>query len=198
VWSRRIALLFLIPLAGCASQVQLLSGETSAVAAPAAPLPMTVAIGVRAFEATGIKERGLSDRFASALRDAKLFQAVMYPIPAGANPRWELQLLVRDSATEPNSNFWKSAVASAFLPAAFVIWLESEYMLSMEVLFLQRSEILASYTAESQVRYRWQLNANKLELAAEGAESVIQHTVRQILAQLVASAPQLTRSSRAR
>jgi len=176
---------------GCAHEVQWLGEEPTELQSPAVPFPMTVAVGVRSFESERLKENGVVEHFARTIREAKLFQAVMYPLPPGVQPRWEIQLLARDSASEPDSNFWKAAIASALLPVSFFIWMESDYTLELEALMVHRSEIVGSYQTLGSIRFRYQINTNTGRAEAEGVDRLLRATAQTVLAALAEDLPRI-------
>ena len=104
--------------AGCGHEAIWLGPEPAAVPASEQPAPLTLALRAGGFESSRLEAAGVLERFERALRGSGLFQAIMYPIPAGADPTWEIELSASDSAAEPDSNFWKSALASALPPLA--------------------------------------------------------------------------------
>lgn len=65
-----------------------------------------------------------------------------FPVPDGARPLWELQLLARDSGSEPDANRWKAFAASFFPPAGPFLWLEDEYTLELDVWLVRDREIV--------------------------------------------------------
>lgn len=173
-----------LPLAlgvGCAHEVIWIGDEPAAVAARDAPLPMTVAVGVRSFEAERLAQRGVVERFARELRETGLFQGVMYPVPSDARPMWEIELLARDAGAEPDSNFWKAGLAAFLFPLAFAIYLEDEYTLDVEALLVRNREIVRTYAVEGRIRNRYQPYANKGELRIEGAETILRNTIRALI-----------------
>ncbi len=52
------------------------------------PIGLTVAIVAGSFDRSRVKPAGIVDRFARKLREERVFQGVIYPIPTGANPTW--------------------------------------------------------------------------------------------------------------
>ncbi len=142
---------------------------------------MTVAVSVRSFEARGLSERGLSDRFAGELRAGRFFQGVMHPVPIGADPVWEIQLLVQDSLSGSDENFWKEFWANLFPPAAFFIWMETEYTLELEALLVKNREVVRSYASEGRIRNRYQARVDERALMRDGLELVVRNTVRSTL-----------------
>lgn len=177
---------------GCAHEVVWIGDQPAPTEPPAEPLPVTVAVGVRSFEAKGLAEGGVVQRFARGLRAARLFQGVMYPVPAGAQPQWDLQLLASDTASEPDSNRWKAALASALPPLAFVVWLESEYQLELEVLLLRDREIIRSYSVVAHIRHRYQTYADKRQMDLDGKEVVVGGATRDLLVAIARDLPSLS------
>ena len=121
----RVGLVALLVLAGCAHEVIEVDAEAPPIATPSVPLPLTVAVREGSFERSHLNPGGVMTHFADELRASRVFQGVMYPVPRGAEPRWEIQLAAVDGGSEPDSNFYKSAVASALFPLACFIWLEN-------------------------------------------------------------------------
>jgi len=204
--SRTLRLAFLVsvlallgPLAGCAGQVVWLGDpEPPLNPPPAEPLGFTVAVATRSYEATRLDEKGVLDRFAASVRASNLFLSVMYPIPAGVEPEWELQLIARDSASEPNSNIWRSALVSFFFPAAWFIDLESEYTFDVEALLVRRREVIGTYTTKGHIKYVYQAYANKPQLEQTGVETIVRRTTDSLLAALAADAGRIAAEDRKR
>lgn len=199
--SRRLAslavLALLAVLPGCAGQVVWLGDPTPPLgAAPAEPLGFTVAVGVRSFEATRIAEQGVLDRFAASVKASDLFLSVMYPIPEGVDPEWELQLIVRDGATEPDSNLWRSALVSFFFPSAWFIDLSSEYTLDMQALLVRNQVVVGTYTTKGHIRYVYQAYANKPQLEQTGVETIVSRNTENLLAALTADASRIAAEDR--
>ena len=99
---------------------------------------------------------------------------------------WELQLGAVDGGSEPDSNFYKAALAAALLPAAFFIWLENDYTLELEALLLHERELVATYRAQTTIRHRYQLNANRRAMQAEGLEQLARSATLGLLAEIAA------------
>jgi len=199
--SARLALLAVACIAlltsGCTGQVLWLGDPAPPLSAPPLePLGITVAVGVRSFEATRIAEQGVIDRFAAGVRAADLFVGVMYPIPPGADPAWELQLIARDSASEPNSNLWRSALVSFFFPAAWFVSLESEYVLDLEVLLVRRKQVIGTYTTRGHIKYVYQAYANRPQLEQTGVETIVSRATENLLAALTADASRIAAEDR--
>ena len=206
--SRSLRLAFLVvvsvlallgPLTGCAGQVVWLGDpEPPLNPPPAEPLGFTVAVGVRSYEATRLEEKGVLDRFAASVRASNLFLSVMYPIPEGFDPEWELQLIARDAASEPNSNIWRSALVSFFFPAAFVVDLESEYTFDVQALLVRRHEVIGTYTSKGHIKYVYQAYANRPQLEQTGVETIVRRTTDSLLAALAADAGRIAAEDRKR
>jgi hypothetical protein len=158
-------------------------------------VPLTIAVVLGSFDASRLQGPGVVERFARALREADIFEGVMFPVPADAAPTWELQLAASDAALEPDSNFWKGALASALFPFAFALHLENDYTLELEALLLRRREVLASYTGTAHIRHRYQLYANRLDMTAEGFELAVAGASREILAALARDAGRMRREA---
>jgi hypothetical protein len=182
---------------GCAGRVDWLGAPPPPLAVPPAqPLSFTVAVVSRAYEATRIDEKGVLDRFAAALRGSDLFLNVMYPIPPGVDPEWELQLITRDSASEPNSNIWRSALVSFFFPTAWLIDLESEYTLDFEVLLVRNQTVVGTYRSKGHIKYVYQAYANKPQLEKTGVETIVARTTGDVIAALTADASRIEAEDR--
>jgi hypothetical protein len=167
-------------------------GESPAeVAAVQPPLPITVAVVLGPFDETRVRGDAVVQRFAKSLREHDLFQGVMFPVPPGASPSFELQLAATDSAVEPDSNFWKSFFASVLFPFAWAFWLENDYTLELEALLLRRREVIGTYPATAPIRLRYQPYANKLLMDADGVEAAVGGASQSILAALARDAKRL-------
>ena len=173
----------------------LLSNDLPEPASPEVPISLTVAVQEGPFESPGLNPRGVMERFASELRAARLFQGVMFPVPPGADPTWEFELVGKSSGEEPNSNFWKAAVAAAIFPLAFFISLQSDYALELEALFLHDRELLRSYSAQARIQHRYQINADRSAMNVEGFEVLVRAATRELLAQVARDAPFFERAS---
>ncbi len=187
----RVGLIALLVLAGCAHEVIEVDAEAPPIATPSVPLPLTVAVREGSFERSHLNPGGIMTHFADELRASRVFQGVMYPVPRGAEPRWEIQLAAVDGGSEPDSNFYKSAVATALFPLAFFIWLENDYTLELEALLLRDRELVASYSAAATIRHRYQLQANRAEMQAEGLETLARGVTREILAAIAADSARI-------
>jgi hypothetical protein len=184
-------------LAACSHEAVWLGDTQPAWAPPeAAPAGLTMAVVPGSFERSRADAGGIIDRFAGALRDARLFQGVMYPVPAGVEPTWKLRLSGSDSAFEPNSNFWKSALAHALLPLAFFVTLENDYTLELEALVIKDGALFRSYTGQAVIRNRYQIQAPRQNVDAEGMELAVGGATRAILAQIAGDLPELLASDR--
>jgi len=159
--------------------------------APITPIPLTVAVAVGSFERSRVNADGVTALFAKELREAGLFQGVMYPVPAGARPRWEIELAGSDSAIEPNSNRWKSMLTTVLPPLGFFLTFENDYSLQLEALLLDEREIVESYVGEATIRHRYQDRANRVEMDLEGVEVAVHAATRGILASLADDATRL-------
>lgn len=184
-------LVLLAPLLGCAHEVIEISAPEPLVSAAAVPLALTVAVREGSFERSRLNPEGVMRYFADELREAHVFQGVIHPVPAGISPAWELELAAVDGGSEPDSNFYKAALASALLPLAFFIWLENDYTLELEVLLLRERELVATYRAETTIRHRYQLNANRRAMRAEGLEQLARSATLGLLAEIAADAERI-------
>lgn len=188
---RLLALLVAAPLAACSHDVLWVGESPPVLPKSESRVPLTVGVAFGSFEDTRVQGDAVVERFAAALREAELFQAVMFPIPPGVYPGWELRLAGSDGAFEPNSNFWKAAVAAALIPLASVIYLENDYTLELEALLVHGREVVATYPASAHVRLRYQLWANKLEVDRDALELAVSGATRQILSELSRDAERL-------
>lgn len=171
---------------GCSHEILWVGDEPSAVHGPDTPVGMTVAVGARAFDNTRLRGSAVVERFARTLRDAALFQGVMYPIPAGVSPTWEIELIGEDATEEPDSNFWKAALATAIPLAAPFVTLEEDYVLRLEALVLRDRHVIATYAGEAHVQKRYGIYADKRALDADGLERAVGGASRALLSALAA------------
>lgn len=185
------ALVLLLALTGCSHEVVWLGEASPEVSSVKPKVPLTVAVVLGAFDETRLQGPGVLERFARALRETEIFEGVMFPVPDGAEPSWELQLAGSDSAFEPDSNFWKSAVASALFPLAFAVRLENDYTLELEALLVHRREVRATYTGSARIRHRYQPYADRVAMNAEGFELAVEGATRAILAAFARDAERL-------
>jgi hypothetical protein len=189
----RMILVAALLASACAHEVVWLGDEPPAQPGLKQPLPFTVAVGVQAFPLKRIREDAFLEDFVGRLKSSRVFQGVIFPVEPGFETIWELKLVARESAFEPNSNIWKSALATAFLPAAFALYLESEYTLDLEALLTRRKVVVASYPVQGKVRYRYQRNANLQVVDLEGIQTIVDRTSRQLLAKIADDAERLLR-----
>ena len=195
-WARGALAALLALGTACAHQTLRIGPEPPAIVAPATPAPFTLGIGVASFDRTRLEGDAVAERFVRALRNARLVQAVMYPVPAGADPVWELELTGRDEATEPDSNFWKSALAAGLVPLAPFMTLENDYTLRLEALVLRRRQLVGSYAGEARIQHRYGPYANKAKMGADGFELAVREATRALLADLSAHLPDLLEADR--
>jgi hypothetical protein len=188
-----LALVLLLVLAGCSHDVAWLGEEPPEIPPVDPRVPLTVAVTLGAFDQTRLEGPGVVERFARGLREAEIFEGVMFPVPLGATPTWELRLAASDRAFEPDSNFWKSALAVALFPFAFVVHLENDYTLELEALLVRRREVLASYVATARIRHRYKYYADRVTMSAEGFELAVGGASRRILSALSRDAERLRR-----
>jgi hypothetical protein len=158
-----------------------LEPEPEQIVGPAIPAPLTVGVRGGSFERCQLDERAVVERFAEELRGAQIFQGVMYPVPPDVIPTWELELSASDEASEPDSNFWKSALASALPPAALFVRLQSDYTLRLEALALRDRVLVQSYATEVPIRNRWQAYANTAVAGEAAADAAVRGATRRIL-----------------
>lgn len=183
---------------GCAHEVVWLGDEGARFGAPPEPLGMTVGLRVQSFAAGRVAETGVLSRVSDDLRDARLFQAVLYPVPPDVTPVWEIRLLVRDAVDENAANFWKSALARTIFPLGFVIWFDTDYTLNVEALLVRRGEVVGSYAAASPIRYRFQVNTNVPQMEQEGLELALRRASASILAAMARDVARIEQEERAR
>jgi hypothetical protein len=197
-----LSLVLALLLGGCASEVIPLDDAPPAAPSLSQPLPFTVAVRVQSFDVKLIKEDGFLEDFAGRLKSSRLFEGVIFPVPVGFESLWEVKLLAREKASEPNSNIWKSALTSilpAYInPFAFALYLESEYTFDLEALLTRKREVVASYPVTGHIRYRYQANANLQALNLQGIQTIVDRTSRKLLAALAADAEHLRAEDRAR
>jgi hypothetical protein len=158
-----------------------------------APIGLTVAVVPGSFERSRINPDAIVELFARELQEARLFQGVMFPVPPGADPTWEIELAGSDRAVEPDSNRWKSALVSAIVPLAFFIRLQNDYTLELQALLLRKRELMQTYTATASIRHRYQAYANRTQMDLEGVEVVVGSATRSILDAIAADAVGLER-----
>ncbi len=182
--------------AGCGHQAIWLGSAPAAVPTSEHPAPLTVALRAGGFERSRLEAAGVLERFESALRGSGLFQAIMYPIPAGADPTWEIELSASDSAAEPDSNFWKSALASALPPLAAFVTLENDYTLRLEALLVRDRVLVKSYVGEAPIRNLYGPYANRAQVSLEGIELAVGGASRLILAAIAADLDDLLEANR--
>ena len=175
-----------------------LGEEPRPFAAPSPPLGWTIAVGVQSFEAKYVLEPGVTERFVKELRAARLFESVLYPIPPGLDPTWEMRLLVRETFADPSSNFWKAVLNGIFFPARFVVYSDEEYTLDVEVILTRRDAVVGTYAAHGPVRYRYQAYSDELKREAEGVDLILTRTTQEIFRQIAADAERLNAEDRAR
>ncbi|MFQ5699828.1 MAG: hypothetical protein ACE5IL_16315 [Myxococcota bacterium] len=186
-----VALALLLALSGCAHEVLLLTAAPPEIGELDPPLPVTLAVQLGPFADTRLRGASVVERFAHALRDARLAQGVLFPVPTGVRPSFELVLAGSDSAEEPNSNFWGAALASALPPLALFVHLRNDYTLELEALLVRRGEVIGTYRGRATIRHRYQVYAPRAEVEAEGVEAAVGSATRQILAALALDAPRL-------
>ncbi len=182
----------------CAYEVAWLGDEPKPFAAPIPPLGWTVGVGVQSFEAKYALEPGVTERFVKELRGARLFESVLYPIPAGFDPVWELRLLVRETFVDPSSNFWKAVLNGIFFPARFFVYSDEEYALDVEAILTRRDQVVGTYAARGPIRYRYQAYSDELKREAEGVDLILARTTQEIFRQIAADASRLDAEDRAR
>ena len=175
---------------GCAHEVVLLepstpvSQATEAPQPPAYPLGLTVSVLPGAFDRCRLQPRGVLERFAAALREARLFQGILFPVPANVQTTWEIEIVAADSAYEPDSHLWKAFLATAILPAAFFVKLQNDYTLELEALLLENRVVVGSYRGEARIRHRYGQYANRSTIDAEGVEIAVRAATEGVLARM--------------
>ncbi len=194
--SRAATTLFaLLALCGCAYQVIPLGDEPPAITPPEAPLSLTVAVREGSFDNSQLNPNGILDFFAEELREARLFEGVMYPIPPGVHATWELEIAASDSGVEPDSNFWKSFLAYALPPLSLGIYLQNDYTLELQALLLRDRHLVETYRSRATIRHRYQTNAPRAKMQAEALDLLARRATRQILAEVAADADRLAREN---
>ncbi|MCZ6568804.1 MAG: hypothetical protein O7B23_01435 [Deltaproteobacteria bacterium] len=172
-------------LLACSHEVVRLQAAPPSPAPLQAPLPLTVAISLGSFErALLVNGVALTTIYARQLRKSGLFEGVMFPVPLGAEPRWEIELSGWDSASEPNSNFWKGLLAT-LPPLALFITFQNDYTLQLEALLLDDREIVASYLGEASIRHRYKKYANRVDMNIEALEVTVRDATSRIVGALV-------------
>ena len=159
---------------------------------PGTPLPVTFAVRPGSFARSRLRPSGIVSHFAAGLREAALVQGVLFPVPEGVTPRFAIELSAADGGSEPDSNFWLAALAYGLFPAAPFVYLQNDYSLELQALVVREREIVATYRATAQLRNRYQINANKAAMEAEGLDLLARRCTRQLLAQMSADRAQLT------
>ncbi len=173
-------------LLACSHEVARLQAAPPSPAPLESPLPLTVAISLGSFErALLVNGVALTTIYARQLRKSGLFEGVMFPVPLGAEPRWEIELSGWDSAREPNSNFWKGLFATLLPPLAFFVTFQNDYTLQLEALLLDDREIVASYMGEASIRHRYKNYANRVDMNIEALEVTVRDATNQIVGALV-------------
>ncbi len=173
-------------LLACSHEIVRLKAAPSAPAPPESPLPMTVAIALGSFErALLVNGVALTTLYARQLRNSGLFEGVMFPVPLGAEPRWEIELSGWDAAREPNSNFWKGLFATLLPPLALFFTFQNDYTLQIEALLLDDREIVASYLGEASIRHRYKNYANRVDMNIEALEVTVRDATSHIVGALV-------------
>jgi hypothetical protein len=181
---------------GCAHEVVWLGDPAPELESPLVRSPLTVGVVAGEFSKSRLDPRGVLDRFASDLRSAALFEGIMYPVPPGVEPTWEIRLTASDSAVEPTANLWWSALASAVPPAALFVTLRSEYTLELEALVVRERTLVTTYRAQAAIQNRWQPYANTAEAGANGVQVAVSGATREILAALSRDLPRLAEADR--
>jgi hypothetical protein len=181
----------LASVAGCAHEVQVLEPTDSTLEPSSAPLGLTIAVLPGAFDRSRLQPQGVLERFAEALREARLFQGVLYPVPRGVEARWEIELIASDEVFEPDSNFWKSALASALPPVAIFVKLQNDYALRLEALLLENRTVVGSYAGEARIRHRYGPYANRLEVDADGVEAAVRGAAWAALGRMAQDMPRI-------
>ncbi len=185
-----------VALLGCSHEVVWLGEPAPEVEPPLVRSPLTVGVVAGEFSRSRLDSRGVLDRFARELRAAELFEGIMYPVPPGVEPSWEIRLTASDSAVEPNANFWWSALAGALPPAALFVTLRSDYTLELEALVVREHALVTTYRAQAAIQNRWQPYANTAEAGANGVEVAVSGATREILAALSRDLPRLAEADR--
>ncbi len=179
-----LALGALLLLVGCGHEVILLDPVENEGARSGEPIGITVSVFPGSFERTRLQEKGVLDRFARQLREGRVFQGVLYPVPEGVRTRWEIELVASDGGEEPDSNFWKAAFAAALPPLAWLVTLESAYALRLEALLLQNRVLVGSYVGEAHIRHRYGPYANRGAADREGVEVAVRTASAAVLREL--------------
>jgi hypothetical protein len=169
---------------GCAHEVVLLDPSTEAPGQTSEPLGLTVSVLPGSFDRCRLQPKGVLERFATALREARLFQGVLYPVPRDVRTPWEIEILAADEIWEPNSNLWKAFLATALLPTALFVKLENDYTLELELLLLENRTVVGSYRGQARIRHRYGRYANRAVVDAQGVETAVRVATHAALARL--------------
>jgi hypothetical protein len=177
--------------AGCAHEVIELDPPSAPLPALESRLPFTVTVRTGSFDASRLSPDGVALHFADRLRASGLVDGVIHPAPHDLSPLWAIELTARDGGSEPDANFWKSALAHALPPALPFVYLENDYALELSALLIRRRELVATYRARTSVRHRYQLYADRSAMEREALASLARRAAQQILAQIAADAERL-------
>jgi len=192
----RVALLACL-LSACAHDVIPLDTDpVPTLVPPSRPLGITPGLELASFEVKRLAEEPFAERFTRALKDSQLFVGVIYPIPDDYDPLWKVRLQVRDELYDPNSNFWKSALANAFLPFRFVLYQQEDYTLVLEASITRKDDVIGTYSAKASVRHRFQTYDLNKELQA--AELLINRASAEVLAAIANDLKRIDQEDRAR
>ncbi len=173
-------------LMACSHEVVRQEAAPPPLARPETPLPLTVAISLGSFERSLLVNGvAVTTLYARALRKAGLFESVMFPVPLGVEPRWEIELSGWDSAIEPNSNFWKSLLTTLLPPLSIFVTFQYDYTLQLEALLLDDREIVASYLGGSRIRHRYKNYASRVDMNLEALEVTVRDAANRIVEALV-------------
>lgn len=187
------ALLVLSTALGCAYQVIPVGDPAPEFSAPSPPIPLTLAVVEGGFDNSSLDGEAITEHFASELRDTRLFQGVMHPVPGDARPLWQLEISANDAGHEPNANFWKSFLSNVLPPLLFVVHLENDYTLNLEALLLRERKLVETYRASVTIRHRYQAYAPKAQMQAEALDLLARTATRQVLSEVAADAERLKR-----
>ncbi len=159
----------------------------------AEPIGLTVAVAPGSFEGSRVNPAGIVDLFARKLKEERIFRGVIFPVPAGARPTWELELSGSDRVVESDANGWKAFLSTVVFPLTLFVRFENDYTLELQALLLHRREVVQTYRATATIRHRYQRYANRATMDAEGIEIVVSVATWAILSAIARDAEKLER-----
>ncbi|MCP4005361.1 MAG: hypothetical protein GY725_14305 [bacterium] len=179
----------------CAYQVLPMGESPPALSPPDPPLRLTVAVREGSFDQSNLNGDAIVAHFADELRQSRVFEGVMHPMPADIDPMWQLELSASDGGVEPDSNFWKGFFTQAVPPVAIFVYFQNDYTLELQALLLKNRKLVETYRARSTIRHRYQIYANKKRMQTEALDTLARTATRQVLAELKRDADRLRREN---